>query len=467
MPYPGEHAARIKSPKRYIRFRRENNKFGQGIDVIWGVLPNGKAEVQAIRFKSSRFTGAQAKSWLKEHDYKTIEFEAAAKKDSAGDQGLAGVCRFDVGEIRGTAGLTEEGYLKADAAVTRTGVFYYQQPDGTTRRELRHPNDVFTASSLDSMRMKPVTNNHPPVRIIEADSAKQFQVGFTGENIRPDAPFVMAPLVITDKDSIKDVENGRRELSCGYICDLVEEDGVYLGEAYDHRQTNIRYNHIAVVDAGRAGANVRIQLDSADAVQIDSDGDKSSCSHSRKERQMPVITLDGINYEADQEVINHLHRVEGERDEGKSKLDSMAAERDTLKGERDALKEKADAADKRDVKKEIADGVKARLDLERKASTVLDKEQVEKIDSMSEEDIKKAVILASSPDAKLDGQSEAYIDARFDAAIEMGAKGEGNMADQRQQSTPRKDTKPDDNSQEEARKRLINDSKDAWKGEKK
>lgn len=73
---------------------------------------------------------------------------------------------------------------------------------------------------------------------------------------------------ITDEEVIKSVldeENPLRELSCGYEADIVKEDGTFQGEEYDHRQTNIKYNHIALVQRGRAGPEVRLQLDSADA----------------------------------------------------------------------------------------------------------------------------------------------------------------------------------------------------------
>ena len=77
MPFPNEHAARIAQPGRFKRARRKNNEFGKGIDVIFGVLDDGRTEVQAIRFKVSEFTVDQARAWLKDHDYKPIEFEPA------------------------------------------------------------------------------------------------------------------------------------------------------------------------------------------------------------------------------------------------------------------------------------------------------------------------------------------------------------------------------------------------------
>jgi len=79
MPFPNEHAARLKDPGQYDKFRRQNNQFGQGIHPIYGIKTKPKriAELQAIRFDSSKFTVAEAKKWLKDHDHKTILFEPA------------------------------------------------------------------------------------------------------------------------------------------------------------------------------------------------------------------------------------------------------------------------------------------------------------------------------------------------------------------------------------------------------
>ena len=77
MPYPNEHAARIKDPKKYKDFRRVNNKLGEGIHVIFGIKNNGSSEIQSIRFSISNFTASKAKSWLKKHEIKEILFEKA------------------------------------------------------------------------------------------------------------------------------------------------------------------------------------------------------------------------------------------------------------------------------------------------------------------------------------------------------------------------------------------------------
>jgi len=88
-PYANEHSARINDPDKYDEFRRKNDEFGPGIHVIYGIRTvesERKTEVQSIRFDADRFTVAEAKAWLKEHDYKPIEFIPATKQANAEGQ---------------------------------------------------------------------------------------------------------------------------------------------------------------------------------------------------------------------------------------------------------------------------------------------------------------------------------------------------------------------------------------------
>lgn len=80
MPFPNEHAARINDPGKYIRVRRQNDRFGPGIHAIFGVLRRDGEEVteiQSLRFDRDRFTVAQAKKWLKDHGFEAKQFEPA------------------------------------------------------------------------------------------------------------------------------------------------------------------------------------------------------------------------------------------------------------------------------------------------------------------------------------------------------------------------------------------------------
>jgi len=76
MPYANEHAFRIKEPSQFDSFARKNNEFGDGINVIYGIK-EGKSQVQSIRFSSSKWTFAEAKKWMKDHDWKYIKAEEA------------------------------------------------------------------------------------------------------------------------------------------------------------------------------------------------------------------------------------------------------------------------------------------------------------------------------------------------------------------------------------------------------
>jgi hypothetical protein len=153
---------------------------------------------------------------------------------------------------------TPEGFLTSNARVTRSGIFKYFNTDGSERLELRHDSEVFKGESVDTLKRKPLCNNHPSSQIVTPDNAKSLTVGFTGDSARRDSQFLVIPITITDKAAIADVEAGKRELSCGYYCDVVKEDGMFNGEKYTHKQTNIRYNHVAIVHKGRAGTDVRI-----------------------------------------------------------------------------------------------------------------------------------------------------------------------------------------------------------------
>jgi hypothetical protein len=75
-----------------------------------------------------------------------------------------------------------------------------------------------------------------------------------------DGEYLAFDLTLFDAAAIKAVEDGKRELSNGYACHLDWTPGIAPdGQAYDARQTRISGNHVAIVDAGRAGPNCAIK----------------------------------------------------------------------------------------------------------------------------------------------------------------------------------------------------------------
>lgn len=69
--------------------------------------------------------------------------------------------------------------------------------------------------------------------------------------------FLVADILVRDPIVINEIESGaKREVSAGYECEYVERDGKIY-------QTAIRGNHVALVQAGRAGSAVRINDEQA------------------------------------------------------------------------------------------------------------------------------------------------------------------------------------------------------------
>lgn len=315
--------------------------------------------------------------------------------------------RFDTYELR-KAEKTREGFLRADAFVSRVGVFSYRDGKGKTRRELRHPDEVSKADSLASLEAAPVTLDHPP-EAVTAANAKAYSVGSVGK-AEMSGRYIKALVQVTDAAAVDAVVKGKNQLSCGYTCELDWTPGTYNGERYDAVQRDIKYNHVAALALGRAGPEVAIRLDGDDAICIDSnradDGDS-------KGKPMIKLTLDGVDYEMTEQAAQAVKRA----------LDAMQAQRDTAKAEADKAKGRADAADAELVKardaaspQAIAKAVAARVTLAQIASKILGSDF--KADGLDDIAVQKAVIVKVQPTAKLDGETNDYVRARFDGAVE-------------------------------------------------
>jgi len=348
------------------------------------------------------------------------------------------VARYDFGQVESVERL-DNGFLRCPGRITRTGVFVYHDKDGKEFRELRLPDEVFKADALRSFVLAPLTNDHPPVDL-DAKNTGKYQVGTIGEP-RQDGEFVSATIQITDERAVKDVEEGKRELSCGYRADLdftpgvtAGIDGVPDGLRYDAIQRNIQGNHVAIVAKGRAGSTASLRLDSGDAVlsHAVSDGLEHNPDRGIERTSRMKIKLDGIPLDLDEsaaEIVNKaIERRDSEIKNLKTDAETKAEEFSKEKARADKatedledLQKRHDAAtDPENVKKAISD----RLTLEREAAKVLGEKKEDgeewKLDDMADDEIKKAVILKISPKAaeKLDGAEAAYIAARYDQAVE-------------------------------------------------
>jgi hypothetical protein len=83
-PFPNFHAARVKNPGAFISGSFRTKRLPNGIMLVMGKLNDGKGamETQTYRFPKNKFTSAEAKAWLKEHEISYISFEAAKESKS-------------------------------------------------------------------------------------------------------------------------------------------------------------------------------------------------------------------------------------------------------------------------------------------------------------------------------------------------------------------------------------------------
>lgn len=153
---------------------------------------------------------------------------------------------------------TEEGYLVDHPIVTSVGVFVYHNPDGSERRELRLPEEVFSPKSLASYKGKPIIVTHE-AGYVDKDNVQEEHIGTILSEGYQDGENVRCEVILHDTGAVKNT--GLRELSCGYNLRLEETPGVWRGQRYDAIQRDIEINHLALVDKARAGEQARLNVD--------------------------------------------------------------------------------------------------------------------------------------------------------------------------------------------------------------
>lgn len=160
--------------------------------------------------------------------------------------------------------LTPEGFLLClDVPIARCGTMLYSQGEVPVEadrdgliRIMRDPEDVFAPGAIASFNGKPICNDHPP-QSVDPSSWKTYTIGTVlnprqGDGLIYDNEYLYADLLVQDRDAIKDVREGKREVSAGYTAEYSQESpGV-------GRQHLIVGNHVALVDRGRCGPRCAI-----------------------------------------------------------------------------------------------------------------------------------------------------------------------------------------------------------------
>ena len=310
------------------------------------------------------------------------------------------------------------GFLKVDAVIARTGIQKYlpvelgdegDEPIGV----FRPVEEVTHIESLDSFTNVPVTDNHPTEMVDIENYTKYAKGSISSINVvqlEDGITALKTQLVITDKSLIESIRNGKKELSVGYENILVQKDGTHEGEDYKYIQTDIRANHVAVVDAGRCGGICKLMID------------KSSMSDNLKKEgeTVMIVKINGVEFEVAEEVAAEMERlIEAEKaakeseDEGAEEVKETKEAMDTLQAKVDTLtKSNAKQASKLNDSAGLVDaGVEAKLAI----LTVAKDAGVECKTTDTILAVKQAIV--KSLDIDTTDKTEVYLDACIDMNI--------------------------------------------------
>lgn len=286
---------------------------------------------------------------------------------------------------------TADGYLRLDGVIAHSGILSYTDAkSGRTVKEYRSPATCL--DNLDSYTALPVTLDHPP-SLLTADNARQYTVGAMGTP-RMVGDELISEIVLHDRRAIQAARSGHNKLSLGYRSRILSTPGQSpSGERYDHEQTSIRPNHLALVREGRA-PRARVRMDASSAFAADIFDNEESTPMEERE-----ITIGGATYKVPAAVADALSSAT-------AKMDAAIAAQET------AQTAEADKARTDSIAVEVA----ARLDVAAKAAPILDRklDEVARMDSL---EIMREVVAKISPALKLEGQDAAYVRGAFEHIV--------------------------------------------------
>ena len=160
----------------------------------------------------------------------------------------------------------DNGMLTAKVNLTKAGVYPYLYSDGRLVKEAKLPEEIFSQATIDSANGAVITDNHPDINqdsgLVNSSNYSKLVKGNVF-NVKQDGLFLSGLEKVFDSDLQKRILSGEQiQVSIGFEQKTDWTAGEYNGEKYDCIQRDIRINHIAHVEKGRAGEECRTILDS-------------------------------------------------------------------------------------------------------------------------------------------------------------------------------------------------------------
>ncbi|MDO9926739.1 DUF2213 domain-containing protein [Glaesserella parasuis] len=160
-----------------------------------------------------------------------------------------------------------------DNPLSKEGVFLYRGnqiilPDGSRASNTddlipvyRPADELSNPEAIDSFKLVPWVDEHTMLGSEElglTPAERKGVSGVVGEDVYFKDGVLYGNIKAFSENLARKIENGKKELSLGYRCSYERSSGEWNGQKYDYIQRNLRGNHLALVDKGRMGAEVRV-----------------------------------------------------------------------------------------------------------------------------------------------------------------------------------------------------------------
>lgn len=157
-----------------------------------------------------------------------------------------------------------------DNPLSKVGVYPYRESSvikgGDPNKMVgvyRPQEELADEECVKSFRLMPWTDDHPETLLGPEDKGfvpaeKKGVHGVIGEQTYFKGDTLYGNLKVFSESLAKKIASRKRELSLGYHCDFVPQEGIFEGKSYQYVQRKIRGNHFSSVDYGRMGAGVRV-----------------------------------------------------------------------------------------------------------------------------------------------------------------------------------------------------------------
>lgn len=196
-------------------------------------------------------------------------------------------------------------WLIKDNPITKAGVFPYLGKQISPSLEPDRIYQVYRPEeeikkAANTFKLVPLVDNHTMLGPDFTPAEQKGVHGVLGEDIQERNGTLFADVKIFSEQLKREIQDGKKELSLGYFCKYDLTPGQYNGMHYDAVQRDLKGNHIALVDNGRMGHDVRVMdamaFDALDIVGSMDENPNHSPKNTQDEMNLFIEDLSSTNH---------------------------------------------------------------------------------------------------------------------------------------------------------------------------